>query len=138
MECTFVGVVEEANKVCLHSFLKGLCHKQSHGQDAGRVPSSSKGPCFSGIYGSHKGQWSQGANDGVSSRPQRIWLGFVQPLLQDECMGHFPLSTCMWSALFWPLSNCQCCYFLCDIFCEFVGVAVGGCSAHWEKREEAL
>ena len=40
--------------------------------------------------------------------------------------------------LFWPLSNCQCCYFLCDIFCEFVGVAVGGCSAHWEKREEAL
>jgi hypothetical protein len=57
-----------------------LCHKQSCGQDAGRVPSSSKGPCSSGIYGFHEEEWSQGANDGVSSRPQTIWLGCVQPL----------------------------------------------------------
>jgi len=28
MECTFGGVVEEANKVCLHSFLEG---KEGHG-----------------------------------------------------------------------------------------------------------
>jgi hypothetical protein len=27
MECAFVGVVEEANKVCLHSFLEG---KEGH------------------------------------------------------------------------------------------------------------
>ena len=83
-----------------------LCHKQSCGQDAGRVPSSSKGPCSSGVYGSHKGQWSQGTTDGVSSRPQRIWLGCVQPLLQVECVGPFPQLTCVRSALFWPLSNC--------------------------------
>jgi hypothetical protein len=30
----------------------------------------------------------------------------VQLLLQDECMGPFPQLTCMWSVLFWPLSNC--------------------------------
>ena len=83
-----------------------LCHKQSRGQDAGRVPSSSKGPCSSGIYGSHEGRRSQGANDGVSSCPQRIWLGCVQPLLQDECVGPFPQLTCVLSASFWPLSNC--------------------------------
>ena len=83
-----------------------LSHKQSRGQDAGRVPSLSKGPCSSGIYGSHEGRRSQGANDGVSSRPQRIWLGCVQLLLQDECVGPFPQLTCVRSALFWPLSNC--------------------------------
>ena len=78
-----------------------LSYKQSCGQDAERVPSSSKGPCSSGIYGSYEGQRSQGANEGVSSRPpQRIWLGFVQPLLQDECVGPFSLSTCVRSALF--------------------------------------
>ena len=76
------------------------------GQDAGRVPSSSKGLCSSGIYGSHEGRRYQGANDGVSSRPQRIWLGCVQPLLQDECVGPFPQLTCVRSASFWPLSNC--------------------------------
>jgi hypothetical protein len=79
-----------------------LWHKQSCGQDAGRVPSSAKGQCSSGIYGSNKGQQSQGANAGVSSRPQRIWLGCVQPLLQDECVGPFPQLTCVRSALFWP------------------------------------
>ena len=83
-----------------------LCHKQSLGQDAGRVPSSSKGPCSSGIYGSHEGQRSQGANNGVSSRPRRIWLGCLQPLLQNECVGPFPQLTCVQSASFWPLSNC--------------------------------
>ena len=83
-----------------------LRHKQSRGQDAGRVPSLSKGPCSSGIYGSHEGRRSQGANDGVSSRPQRIWLGCVQLLLQDEGVGPFPQLTCVRSVLFWPLSNC--------------------------------
>ena len=83
-----------------------LSHKQSHRQDARRVPSSSKGPCSSGIYESHEGQWSQGANDGVSSCPQRIWLGCVQLLLQDEGVGPFPQLTCVRSVLFWPLSNC--------------------------------
>ena len=83
-----------------------LWHKQARGQDAGRVPSSSKGPCSSGIYGSHEGRRSQGANDGVSSRPQRIWLGCVQLLLQDEGVGPFPQLTCVRSVLFWPLSNC--------------------------------
>jgi hypothetical protein len=67
------------------------------------VPSSSKGPCSSGVYRSHEGQWSQGTTDGVSARPQRILLGC---LLQVECVGPFPQLTCMWSALFWPLSNC--------------------------------
>jgi len=83
-----------------------LCHKQSRRQDAGRVPSSSKGPCSSGIYGSHEGQRSQGANGGVSSRPPLESLAFVQPLLQDECVVPFPQLTCVRSALFWPLSNC--------------------------------
>jgi hypothetical protein len=70
------------------------------------VPSSSKGPCPSGIYGSHEGRRSQGANDGVSSRHQRISLGCVQPLLQDEGVGPFHQLTCVRSASFWPLSNC--------------------------------
>jgi len=83
-----------------------LRHKQSRGQDAERVPSSSKGPCSSGIYGSHEGRLSQGTNDGVSSRPQWIWLGCMQLLLQDECVGPFPQLTCVRSASFWPLSNC--------------------------------
>ena len=48
-----------------------LCHKQSRGQDAESVPSSSKGTCSSGISGSHEGRWSQGANDGVSSTPPK-------------------------------------------------------------------
>jgi hypothetical protein len=70
------------------------------------VPSSSKSPCSSGVYGSHEERWSQGANDGVSSRPPLESLAFVQPLLQDECVVPFPQLTCVRSALFWPLSNC--------------------------------
>ena len=140
MECAFVGVVEEANKVCLCSFLEGkegrALHLQIRLYGTGRVPSLSKGPCSSGIYGSHEGRWSQGANDGVSSCPQRIWLGCMQLLLQDEGMGPFPQLTCVRSVLFWPLSNCWCCYFICVLVC--VCFAVGGCSAHWGKREEAL
>jgi hypothetical protein len=44
------------------------------------VPSSSEGACSSGIYGSHEGQRSQGANDGVSTPPvylARLRAAFV-------------------------------------------------------------
>ncbi len=102
-----------------------LCHKQSCRQDAKKVLSSSKGAYSSGIYGSHEGRRSQGANDRVPSRPQCIWLGCVQPLLQDECVGPFPQLTCVRSASFWPLSN-HCCYFWCScvLVCVFFGVLV--------------
>ena len=83
-----------------------LCHKQSRRQDAGRVPSSAKGLCSSGIYRSHEGGRSQGTNDGASSCPQCVCLAFVQPLLQTECVGPFPQLTGVRSASFWPLSNC--------------------------------
>ena len=108
-----------------------LSHKQSRGQDTGRVPSSSKRSVFF---------WHLRISRRATGffTPPDLWLGFGQPLFQDECMGPFPPSTCVRSASFWPLSNCQCCYFLCVIFCVFVGVTVGGCSAHWGKREEAL
>ena len=73
--------------------------------------------CSSGIYGSHEEERSQGANDGVSTRPQYVWLAFVQPLLQDECVGPFPQLTGVRSALLGPLSNCRCCYFLFSCVC---------------------
>ena len=118
-----------------------LGDKQSCGQDAGRVPSWSKATCFSGIYRSHEGQRSQGANNRISSRPQYIWLGCVQPLLQDECMGPFLHLTCVRSALFWPLSNCCCCFcwvLVCVFFSVLVCVICGWMFCSLRKREEAV
>jgi hypothetical protein len=120
-----------------------LCHKQSCGQDARKVLFSSKGAYSSGIYGSHKGQRSQGANDTVPSCPQCIWLGCVQPLLKDECVGPFPQLTCVRSASFWPLSNHCCCFFgvlvyLYVCFLVFLCVCLRFDVPLMGKREKAL
>ena len=118
MDCAFVGVIEEANKVCLRSFLEGKEGHALHSQIQLYANSNLADKTLEGCLPHQKvrallvftdltkGKRSQGANDEVSSRPQRIWIGCVQLLLQDECMGPFPQLTCMWSVLFWPLSNC--------------------------------
>ena len=147
MECAFVGVVEEANKVCLRSLLEGKEGRALHSQIQLYVTSKFVDKTLEGCLPHQKvhvrlvftdltkGNGPRAPTTGFP-RHQCIWLGCVQPLLQDECVGPFPQLTCVRSALFLPLSNCCFCFFVFSCVCFLVFLCVCfaiRCSPHGEK-----
>ncbi len=121
MECAFVGVgvVEEANKVCIRSLLEDKEGRALHSQIRLYVTSNLADKTVEGclpqqkvrvllVFMDHtKGNGPRTPTMGFLHAPPLESLAFVQPLLQaKEMRGAFPQLTGVRSALFWPLSNC--------------------------------